>query len=63
MKYLIILLSVLLLIGCNQISAVTKVVKVDDCEYIMAVQAMGSSGSVSIIHKANCSNPEHGGRE
>jgi len=32
-----------------------KIVIVDNCEYIIAVYE-----GISIVHKANCSNPEHG---
>ena len=56
MKKLLLILIAFILIGCNQVTATTKVVKVDGCDYVIAVQSIGNSGSVSIVHKANCNN-------
>ena len=61
MKYLIILLSVLLHMGCvpesKEITHYQTMV-IENCEYIYLY------GSLSTFtHKGNCSNPIHGGRE
>jgi len=39
----------------NGFIATLRVIKVDGCEYLVTVY-----DGVSIVHKANCPNPEHG---
>lgn len=62
MKYLILLLSVLLLIGCEGNHEGTKkrnsklfIETVDKCEYVIYI----GYGHGGITHKGDCSNPIH----
>jgi hypothetical protein len=64
-KYLFILLLVLVLEGCGNMSGSNptknnfglQILKIDGCEY--AVYVDQSSGGTAMVHAGNCHNPIH----
>lgn len=68
MKILFCLIAVCLLVGCtpetqqefsNRITGQSKIIVIDNCEYIFMENGGGDNYSMALTHKGNCTNHIH----